>query len=154
VTTPDISVLLTPEVESNLLGFIRAGGYPHVAAEATGVPREVFAAWLERGRRRRAREPYKSFYRRVRQAMATARLKAELETMTKNPFYWLRHGPGRETSEAPGWTNPVKPTVAGDKGASLLLTREWRRLWKRMAKALERFPEARQAIAEAIQKPR
>ena len=146
--------LLTPEVESNLLGFIRAGGYPHVAAEAAGIPRELFAAWLERGRRRRAREPYKSFFRRVQQAIATARLKAELETMTKNPFYWLRHGPGREMPDLPGWTNPIKPMAAADKGTNILMTREWRRLWQRIVKTLENFPEARQAVAEAMQRPR
>ena len=65
-------------------------------------PRDLFAAWLARGRRCGAREPYRSFYQRVQQAIATARLKAEVETMTKNPFYWLRYGPGRETSESPG----------------------------------------------------
>ena len=150
----NFSLLLTPEVEGNLLGFIRAGGYPHVAAEAAGIPREMFAVWMKRGRRRGAREPYKSFYRNVQQAIATARLKAELETMTKNPFYWLRHGPGRETLESPGWTNPVKPGLGRDKGASFLLTREWGRLWQRISKALEMFPEARQAVAEAIEKPK
>jgi hypothetical protein len=148
------SSILTPEVESNLLGFIRAGGFPHVAAEAAGIPRELFAVWMRRGRRPRAREPYKSFYRRVQQALATARLKAELETMTKNPFYWLRHGPGRETAEAPGWTNPVKPGMGGNKGASFLLTPEWGRVWERIAHALEMFPEARLAVAEAIQRPK
>jgi hypothetical protein len=121
----NFSSLVTPEVESNLLGFIRAGGFPHVAAEAAGIPRELFAVWLRRGSRRGAREPYKSFYRRVQQASATARLKAELETMTKNPFSWLRHGPGRETLEAAGWTNPVRPGRGRDKRASFLLTREW-----------------------------
>jgi hypothetical protein len=150
----NFSSLLTPEVESNLLGFIRAGGYPHVAAEAAGIPGELFTAWLERGRRRGAREPYKSFYRRVQQAIATARLKAEFETITKNPFYWLRHGPGRETPESPGWTNPVKPALAGNKGARCLRTRAWGRLWQRVLKALEPFPEARLAVAEAIEKPK
>jgi hypothetical protein len=150
----NFAAIVTPEVESNLLGFIRAGGYPHVAAEAAGIPRELFTAWLQRGRRRGAREPYKSFYRRVQQAMATARLKAELETISKNPFYWLRHGPGRETPESPGWTNSVKPGFGRDRGARFLLTREWGRLWERILTALEHFPEARLAVAEAIEKPK
>ena len=150
----DISSLLTPEVEEKLLGFIRAGGYPHVAAEAAGIPREAFALWMKRGGRRKAREPYKSFYRNVQQASATARLKAEFETMNKNPFYWLRHGPGRETPDMAGWTNPVKPGLARDKGARFLLTREWAWIWERILKALEMFPEARQAVAEAMQQPK
>jgi hypothetical protein len=150
----NFTLLMTPEVESNLLGFIRAGGYPHIAAEAAGIPREMFAAWLKRGSRRGAPEPYKSFYQRVRQAIATARLKAEVETMAKNPFYWLRHGPGRETAKFPGWTNPVKARFARNKAASFLRTRAWKRIWQRIMMALEQFPEARQAIAEALQKPK
>jgi len=153
MTISNISSLLTPEVENTMLGYIRAGGYPHVAAEAAGIPRETFAVWMKRGRRRGAREPYKTFYRNVRQALATARLKAEVDTIAKNPFYWLRHGPGRETRESPGWSNPVKPGLGRHKGASFLLTREWGRMWERILKALEMFPEARQAVAEAIEKP-
>src|SRR5262249_5353542 len=105
----DFSLLLTPEVENKVLGYIRAGGFPYVAAEAAGLPRGRSAAWRKRGPPPKPREPYRSFYQRVQQAIATARLKAEVETFSKNPFYWLRHGPGRESPEAPGWTNPVKP---------------------------------------------
>ena len=149
----NVSHLLTPEIEEKLLGFIRAGGYPHVAAEAAGVPRERFAAWLRRGRRRNAPEPYRSFYRRVQQAVATARLKAEVETFGKNPFYWLRHGPGREAPKVPGWTNPVKPGQGDDAGGQELLTPEGARIFALLLQALEPFPEARQAAAAAIGRP-
>jgi hypothetical protein len=30
-------------------GLLRAGGFPHVAAEAADVPHEVFDDWLKRG---------------------------------------------------------------------------------------------------------
>ena len=46
---------LTPELQGRIVAFVRAGGYPHVAAEAAGVPRHVFERWLKRGGRRKAR---------------------------------------------------------------------------------------------------
>src|SRR5436305_15272972 len=79
-----------------ILSYIRSGGYPLVAAEAAGVPREVFLRWIERGMRQRAREPYRSFARGVRQAAAHGRLVAELAVYGKDPKYWLAHGPGKE----------------------------------------------------------
>src|SRR5262249_33979079 len=80
-----------------LLGSIRSGAYPQVAAEAAGVHRKVFLAWLGRGERPKAREPYRSFAAEVRQAAAMSRVKAETDLREKDPRFWLKHGPGRET---------------------------------------------------------
>jgi len=33
---------MSPEVRSQILGTIRAGGYPHVAAEAWGMTKKIF----------------------------------------------------------------------------------------------------------------
>ena len=41
--------LLTPAVEKIILAYVRAGGFPHVAAEAAGVPRDLFDEWMRKG---------------------------------------------------------------------------------------------------------
>src|SRR5262245_8745498 len=106
---------LTPEVEGAILSYIRSGGYPWVAAEGAGIPRRVFAQWMRRGAKLRSRAIYRNFYIRVVQARAQGRLAAEIDTRKKDPCYWLTHGPGRETSGAPGWTNPPKPRALEKK---------------------------------------
>src|SRR5438046_10754681 len=97
---------LTPEIESQVVSYIRSGGYPWVAAEGAGIPRRVFASWLRRGAKPRCGSKYRRFYEQVMQARAQARLAAELDTRHKDPRYWLTHGPGREHAGAAGWTNP------------------------------------------------
>lgn len=99
---------LTPAYEEQVVQFIRAGGYDWVASEAAGVPRAVFEGWLRRGTQRRG-QPYRRFYERVMQARAQARLKAEIDARDQDPRFWLKHGPGRERLDYPGWTNPAKP---------------------------------------------
>jgi hypothetical protein len=100
---------LTPEIEQRIVGFIRAGGFPWVAAEAAGIPRKIFQLWLRRGKKPRAKKLYRNFYHGVLEARAQARLSAELETRKNDPRFWLRHGPGREKAGTPGWANPTKP---------------------------------------------
>ena len=69
---------LTDELARGILAAIRAGGFPHVAAAAYGVDAALWERWLRRGRRKHAREPYRSFARQVEQAQAQARLRAVL----------------------------------------------------------------------------
>src|SRR5437762_13230908 len=88
---------LTPQLRSQIVAGVRAGGYPHVAAEAWGVPRAIFDLWLERGQAKDGREPYASFARDVQTAYAQARLRAELAVFEDDPKVWLAHGPGRES---------------------------------------------------------
>jgi hypothetical protein len=94
---------LTAELQQQILASIRAGGYAHIAAQAWGVLEGRWRRWLAAGRRRGAREPYRSLYRLVRQAKAQARLKAEMAVLGKDPRFWLKNGPGKEADEAPGW---------------------------------------------------
>lgn len=97
----------TPEVQETVAQYVRAGGFVWVAAEAAGLPRRVMEAWMRRGADS-ARQPYRGFHDAILQARAQARLKAEMETRTKNPRDWLRLGPGRERLGLPGWTNGAK----------------------------------------------
>ena len=58
----NINQLATDKAQQ-ILSFIRAGAFPLVAAEAAGVPREVYQKWIDSGESRRRREPYRSFAR-------------------------------------------------------------------------------------------
>jgi hypothetical protein len=112
---------LTPALQQQLCAYLRAGAYPHVAAEACGVPREVFDDWLRRGTARPAREPYRSFAAETRQAMAQARAGAEVQTLQKSPVTWLKNGPGRERPGAPGWTTTSPPLPQDPEATNLSL---------------------------------
>jgi hypothetical protein len=134
-----------------ILSYIRSGAYPQVAAEAASVHRQVFLGWLSRGEKSRAREPYRSFAASVRQAAAMARVKAEIDLREKDPRFWLKHGPGRETPDYPGWTGEVKPADLRDPHALPAVDGpEWNALCYKMLAALEAFPEARLALAEVM----
>jgi hypothetical protein len=143
---------LTPEIEQRILSFIRAGGFPWVAAEGAGIPRKVFRLWLRRGKKRGARKLYRRFYQSVIEARAQARLTAELETRKKDPRFWLVRGPGREQPGAPGWTNPVKP-IQREKASQqdLLVSRLFMKCVSRLMQALAPFPEHRSFVARVVE---
>ena len=131
-----------------ILAYLRQGGFPAVAADAAGVPWPIFESWLHRGEERRAREPLRGFARAVRQAMAQARLLSELTVCKKDPKFWLCHGPGRETVENPGWTNPVRPRARVAAKEDPIETCRFLCSW--VMEALAPFPDARQKVAELI----
>jgi hypothetical protein len=145
---------LTAEIQSRVINFIKAGGFPHVAAEAAGVSQQLFLDWLAKGNRRGAKEPYRSFVRAVDEAIAQARLGVEIEVRKKDPRFWLRYGPGRESDKSPGWGTVRKPTLpVKPRGLSKLPPKEWSRLCRLIFSTLEAFPEARAAVAQALQSP-
>jgi hypothetical protein len=140
-----------PLLADRVLSYIQSGGYPLVAAEAAGVPSESFLQWVRWGGNKKAREPYRSFARGVRQAIAHGRLIAELAVHNKDPKYWLSHGPGKETAQNPGWTGEVKPADTPDPAGDVYRTeRQWQTLYVVLLRALTDFPEARLAVAEAL----
>ena len=144
---------LTPQIQTEICAFIKAGGYPHIAAEAAGVPREVFNDWLEWGRKSK-KGPYKKyrlFVEAVLQSIAQARLTAEIKAHDDSPLDWLKQGPGKETPDSPGWSTPVKPTVNQTNNTiNLLLHPEMQSLFAAILQVLGPFPEARQAVSEAL----
>jgi hypothetical protein len=143
---------LMPEIEQRILSFIRAGGYPWVAAEGAGIPRKVFRLWLRRGQKKGARKLYRRFYQSVMEARAQARLTVELETRKKDPRFWLVRGPGREQPGAPGWTNPIKPIQPRKPSQEDLLTsRQFMEYVSKLMQALAAYPEARSAVAKMAQ---
>lgn len=143
---------LTPEIQQHIVAFLRAGGFPEVAAEAAGVPRAVFESWLSRGEAEGARPPYRGFAIAVRQAMAQARLGAEVEARNARPLDWLRSGPGRDQPRRPGWSGPAKAGSSGEAGPPTLRHPEIQALLATILEALEPFPEARAAVVRALEK--
>jgi hypothetical protein len=145
--------VLTAEVERLIIGFIRSGGYPWVAAESAGIPRAVYARWLRRGARSGSRSRYRFFYKHVLEARAQARLSAEIETRKDDPRYWLTHGPGREKANAPGWTNPASGQLPAKKEqVGRNFTKQFLRTLDPVLEALAPFPEARQAVAREFER--
>lgn len=86
-----------------LFAFRHLPAYPHVAAEAAGVPRHVLQRWLDLSTKRRdVHRPYRNFADQLRQAQAQARVKAEIAVLDADPKIWLRSGPGKEREGDPG----------------------------------------------------
>jgi hypothetical protein len=142
---------LTPALQQEITAYIRAGGFPHVAAEAAGIPRPVFEHWLAQGQTPRGAPVYQEFARAVRQAHAQARLRAELAILSDKPLDWLKAGPGRETADSPGWTNPAKPTSSANGPENPLLDSEVQELLRICLQLLTPFPEARASLAAQVE---
>jgi hypothetical protein len=140
---------LTPTLQQTIVAYIRAGGFPHVAAEAAGVPSAVFDRWCQQGERPGSAARYRAFALAIRQAIAQARLSAEVVIHNDKPLDWLRYGPGRETTERIGWTGTAKPRV-GTKPASVLLDPQLQALFVSLIRSLESFPEARSHAAAVL----
>jgi hypothetical protein len=140
--------LLTPETNRAIVAAIRAGAYDWIAAQANGVDRNTFMAWMRRGEREQT-EPFLSFRNDVLTARAQARLSAEIEVRKDQPFNWLRFGPGRERDDAPGWTESKEIRHSGS--LAVVQSEEWLRIAAALEGALCPFPEARIAVANALQ---
>ena len=142
---------LTLALQEKIAAYIRAGGFAHIAAESAGLPRDVFAHWLERGERPGAAANYRTFARVIREAEAQARLQAELSVRGDKPLDWLKAGPGKAGADNPGWTNPGK---AGDASTTKAGKTEREKTWSevlhlfgRCAEQLAAFPDARAALS-------
>jgi hypothetical protein len=144
-------IKLTTELENTILSWIRAGGYPHVAALAAGVPESLWRQWQERGK---TRNPYKRFFANIAQAHATARLKAETATLDEDARFWLKHGPGREGPGNLGWANMVSPMLTQTSETSnVFLSGEFLQFMATLRAALAPYPEALLALSNMLQQP-
>jgi hypothetical protein len=145
-------VILTDDLLTRICDFVRAGGYPRVAAEAAGVPGELYDQWEAKGTKGgKGVAKYRKMVTLIRQAQAQARLKAEIDCRSNDPKFWLRSGPGKETTTAPGWSQAPKPAVVVDqRQVNLLASPEWNSLWALILQTLSAFPDARAALATAL----
>jgi hypothetical protein len=139
---------LTLALQEKIAAFIRAGGFAHVAAEAAGLPREVFARWLARGEGADAPANYRGFARAIREAEAQGRLQAELNVRKAKPLDWLKAGPGKARADNPGWGDSSKGgTSATDKIDPAQVWSEVLHLFGRCAEQLAAYPDARAALS-------
>lgn len=140
-------VQLTPTLAEAIAAGIRAGGYPHVAAQAWGVRRADFDGWLDKGASSGGKP--RLLVAAVEQAHAQARLRAEMTVFRDDPRIWLEHGPGRDQPANPGWSSAPRPAPAPDAEAAAAAT-DWTNLAQRLLLKLLPFPEARLVVAEAL----
>jgi hypothetical protein len=145
MTTPKLTVALREQI----CGFILSGSYPHIAAEAAGVPREVFEDWMKRGGSPRSAKKYRLFREAVLKAQHQAQLTAESRTLSKDPLNRLKCGPGKETPTSPGWSNPGRGG-APKEGDNWLMHKENQELIEVLLRALEPYPEVRVAVSQAL----
>jgi len=154
---PAKKILLTPQVADEICNYLIGGAYEHVAAEAAGVPYEIYQRWIAQGDKSLSgkfggkKTVYRDLALRVRKAKATARLLAETEMREKHPQAWLKCGPGREQPNRPGWSKEVAPVIVEDhRQINILASVEWSKLWDLISQALEEFPAAKLAIAQVL----
>ncbi len=147
-------IKLTPDIEGQILSFIRVGGYPHVAAQAAGVPEWLWNEWVALGEKKGAREPYKSFVSKVNQAKAQARLNAEVAALEADPRFWLKNGPGKETPESPGWAAMVRPMLTqNNQTINLFSSPDFIQFMATLRAVLAPYPEALIALSKALEAP-
>jgi hypothetical protein len=143
-------ITLTRSLADKILGGIRAGAYPFVAAEAFGVPKRLFDKWLSQANQASRRPRFRWFANRAREAAAVARLLIETAIYKEDPKTWLIHGPGRETGERPGWSVSVKPADETAEFTNALCVPEIMRLLNKIIETVQRFPEARDAVTKMV----
>jgi hypothetical protein len=141
---------LTAQLQRDLCAFVRAGAYPHAAAEALGIPRAVFARWLRRGRAFDGPRALRDLVDAVRRAAAEARITAEHEVRKDDALNWLKFGPGKERPGRPGWSNPASANAEEHGNGPGALERWLRAFVPRLLDVLEPFPDARQAVAALV----
>jgi hypothetical protein len=143
-------IALTESLRNKILGAVRAGAYPHVAAEAFGVPKRTFEDWLARGDQEGSEEIYAQFARDTREASSVARLLVEAELYKNDSKTWLIHGPGRETSERPGWSVSVKAAELAASVLNVLCIPEIMQLLNKVAEAFDPESEEQQRLNKLI----
>jgi 1,6-anhydro-N-acetylmuramate kinase len=108
---------LSSELQAKICGYIRAGAYDWVAAQACGIDPATFRRWMHAGGQ--GSPLYAEFCAEVMRAKTEARVVAENAVFKNAPFNWLRFGPGRERPGEPGWTQSQE--VTGPEGGPIEL---------------------------------
>lgn len=140
----------TVEQVKTITAYLVAGGTPHVAAQAAGVPRFVYRRWMNRGRET-GEAVYRHFRAAVLQAHAQSRLDAEISVRKNKPLDWLRYGPGKGNPRRPDWTMAYKAAArsAGAR-ANPFLHPAVQAVLHQLVEALTPFPEARTVASTTL----
>lgn len=137
---------ITPAAEQAVIAYVRAGSFPHVAADAAGVAADVFARLTADGGPSR----HRGFADAVRQAQGQARAAAEIAVHGDRPLDWLKSGPGRPQPGRPGWTAPAKAADPRQSERSPLEDSGVQRYFAELLDAMGAHPEARAGVGEVI----
>jgi hypothetical protein len=133
-----------------IISYIRAGSYPLEAAESAGVPAAVFRCWMAQSWRQR-RGPLSLLRPAVFEALAISRIVAEAQVFRDEPLAWLKHGPGKETADRPGWSALARAnSPQDDRPADDLLNPVLQAYFAAILQALAPYPEARAAVAATL----
>ena len=143
---------LTHTLHQQIMAAIRAGGFPHIAAQAFGVTPKELEEWLRRGEhasdRKRGGKRFRAFAKELREAYAQSRLKAEIHVFNEDPPRWLEHGPGRDSADNAGWSSAVKALISLDGERSALQDPDFIELLRDIAVGLAGFPEAQKHLTQ------
>ena len=91
----------TADAVGTILAHIRAGAFPHVAAQAAGVGYSTMRAWLTSDNP--AFQEFQEAYMRV---VALTRVDAEQRVFRTKPLQWLKVM-ARSTPKGDGWSGPL-----------------------------------------------
>ena len=86
---------LTRELAEEIAQRIRAGSFPVIAAASCGISPATFYRWQAEGRKKGGRKKYREFWDMIWQAVAVARVAAEIAVFRDNPLAYLTRGPGK-----------------------------------------------------------
>jgi hypothetical protein len=76
-----------------------------------------------------------------------------MAAMENDPRFWLKNGPGRDVPGKPGWAAMVRPILtANQQTINLFTSPDFLRFLATLRAVLEPFPEALQAITDAMAK--
>ncbi len=97
-------------VYERLITYIKAGAYPHVAAQVIKIGVRTWDEWRSKAACGDTDErwmvdginPYQMLFDRINAASAEARVLAEVEVRQADPKFWLTQGPGK-TDPNGGW---------------------------------------------------
>src|SRR5688572_14776610 len=142
-------IRLTASLHQKIVAAIRAGGFPHIAAQAFGVTSAQLESWLRRGEHGRG-EPYRSFAREFRDSYAQARLKAEIHVFNEDPPRWLEHGPARDRADSPGWSSAVRALTNLEGEHNALADPEFLEFMQRARHEFADLPEAQKRLARLL----
>src|ERR1700752_1870121 len=90
---------LDSDLRRDVCEYIRTGGNTDDAAEAAGIPRDVFAKWLKAGQNPRAAAKYRDLADAVRTARAQARVHNQIKVYDRHPLQWFRDDRARQEQE-------------------------------------------------------
>jgi hypothetical protein len=144
-------ISLNPVGVQQILASIRSGGYPHIAAAAWGVTEAMWEKWRRWATGKRTKREYKDFFGQVEQAQGQARLRAEIQALGEDPRTWLKHGPGKELPNKPGWSALPRPALPKEEAVG-----DWLSspvvldLLTQLRSALAPYPDALAAVTKAL----